>query len=1360
MENKNYYLGLDIGTDSVGYAVTDEHYHLLKHNGEPMWGSHLFEAGKLNQERRAFRTARRRLNRRQQRVLLIQELFAEEINKVDPLFYQRIRESALLREDAHEPNCLFNDPDYRDADYHKQYPTIHHLIVDLMKNSNPHDIRLVYIACAWLVAHRGHFLSEVDKTHVSEVTDFNVVYDAFLSFFEQNGYDYPWTIDVDRNELAVVLKRKSGVKAKSTALKTLLYPNSKPAKAPENPEDSTFPYSQEAIIQLLSGGKVKMQDLYGNEDYQEIKSVSLASENDFQEAIAALGDDAELLIKLRSLFDWALLEDSLHGHQYISEAKINIYTQHQQDLKTLKKLIKKYGTAKQYNDMFRSTTVAGNYVSYSGHTKEVTKKVKKDDFYKYVKDTLKTYVPKNDKDEQVLTDIKNRIETQTYMPKQVDGDNRVIPYQLYWAELNELLHTASAYLPFLTQKGSDGLTVIDKVLSVFTFRVPYYVGPLNTYHKDITGHAWIVKKSEGRIVPWNFTEMVDEDASEEAFIKRMTNTCTYIPGEEVLPKASLLYQRFMVLNEINNIKINGIKLDPTVKQNLYTDLFETQKRVTPKNIRDWLVCNNVCSSDDAANMSGLDQTVKASLSSYISFKKYIQDRVLSEEEVESIIARSAYSDEKRRFRSWLKSNMPQLTPDDVKYISSLNLKDFGRLSAYFLTELIGGDQDTGEGFSIIDALWETNNNLMELLSERFTFTSAIRELVKDYYSEHPHSLEDRLDEMYISNAVKRPIYRTLDVIHDITKATKCAPSKIFIEMARGADPDQKGRRTVSRKDQLLALYKQIANDDSRRLSKELTEITGIENRLQSDKLFLYYMQLGRCMYTGKPIDISKLSDGTYNIEHIYPQSLVKDDSLTNNEVLVLSEINGQKSDTYPINAEIRHSMKPFWTFLHENGLISDEKYRRLTRSTPFTADEKWGFINRQLVETRQSTKAIATLLQEKFPNAEIVYVKAGLVSDFRHFTHQEKSRIINDLHHAKDAYLNIVVGNVYHEKFNKRWFNIQEEYSIKTKTIFTHSLKRENRLIWNYPDDLEYVKATMNKNTPHLTVFAYQKGGGFYDQTIYPASDGLLPKKKSLPTEKYGGYNKASVSFYYLVQYSTSKQSNIMFVPVELVSWKQIKDLDGIISYVKTKIEQIVGQLVVSVSFPLGLKKLRINTVIQLDNMRVTLSGKSGGGKQLIISLLTPLKLTHEYESYIKRLESFTAKKQNNKSLVPDEPHDHISPESNLILFNCLVKRLSSSAYKKRPGVPTSLSSPQCRQLFQDLSISDQVTCLLNILSLFSRSSSGTDLHYLKEAPHAGVTLLNANIALWKKQFSDVRIIDVSASGLYETKSPNLLDLL
>ena len=75
MKNKEYYLGLDCGTDSVGYAATDTQYNLLKFKGEPMMGVTTFDAASLSDERRTNRTNRRRLHRKQHRVQLLQELF-------------------------------------------------------------------------------------------------------------------------------------------------------------------------------------------------------------------------------------------------------------------------------------------------------------------------------------------------------------------------------------------------------------------------------------------------------------------------------------------------------------------------------------------------------------------------------------------------------------------------------------------------------------------------------------------------------------------------------------------------------------------------------------------------------------------------------------------------------------------------------------------------------------------------------------------------------------------------------------------------------------------------------------------------------------------------------------------------------------------------------------------------------------------------------------------------------------------------------------------------------------------------------------------------------------------------------------
>ena len=197
MEEKKTYIGLDIGTDSVGWAVTDEKYQLKKFHGNLMWGVHLFDEANQAAERRAFRTARRRLDRRQQRIQLLQELIAPAVIEKDSTFFLRLKESALLPDDFNyrTHNLYFQDGDYDDAAYYRDYPTIHHLICELMNNSEPHDVRLVYIACAYLLAHRGHFLRDIEPERVDALLDFSELYDSLLQWFTDNGVPIPFSED-------------------------------------------------------------------------------------------------------------------------------------------------------------------------------------------------------------------------------------------------------------------------------------------------------------------------------------------------------------------------------------------------------------------------------------------------------------------------------------------------------------------------------------------------------------------------------------------------------------------------------------------------------------------------------------------------------------------------------------------------------------------------------------------------------------------------------------------------------------------------------------------------------------------------------------------------------------------------------------------------------------------------------------------------------------------------------------------------------------------------------------------------------------------------------------------------------------
>ena len=85
---KKFYLGMDIGTDSVGMACTDEQYNLLRAKGKDLWAVRLFDEAKDASERRAKRTARRRLQRRRQRIDWLQDIFAPFME--DELFFIRL----------------------------------------------------------------------------------------------------------------------------------------------------------------------------------------------------------------------------------------------------------------------------------------------------------------------------------------------------------------------------------------------------------------------------------------------------------------------------------------------------------------------------------------------------------------------------------------------------------------------------------------------------------------------------------------------------------------------------------------------------------------------------------------------------------------------------------------------------------------------------------------------------------------------------------------------------------------------------------------------------------------------------------------------------------------------------------------------------------------------------------------------------------------------------------------------------------------------------------------------------------------------------------------------------------------------
>ena len=176
MREQEYFLGFDIGTGSVGYAVTDLFYNLIKINRKYAWGSVLFDTSNGAEERRINRTNRRRYRREKERLALLRELFEEEICKIDRGFFIRLQESKFVFEDKKDENGnkpelpygLFIDENFTDVDYYREFPTIFHLRKKLIEGDKDYDVRLVFLAIAHILKHRGHFLSsDVSKRRQS-----------------------------------------------------------------------------------------------------------------------------------------------------------------------------------------------------------------------------------------------------------------------------------------------------------------------------------------------------------------------------------------------------------------------------------------------------------------------------------------------------------------------------------------------------------------------------------------------------------------------------------------------------------------------------------------------------------------------------------------------------------------------------------------------------------------------------------------------------------------------------------------------------------------------------------------------------------------------------------------------------------------------------------------------------------------------------------------------------------------------------------------------------------------------------------------------------------------------------------------
>lgn len=1367
---KNYSIGLDIGTSSVGWTVIDEEDNIIKLNSKRhMWGVRLFDTANSAEERRNFRSNRRRMDRRKQRIILLQELLSDDINSKYPNFFNKLKLSkyhlgdsisikknniSLSREEKYN---LFNDKDLCDKDFYKKYKTIYHLRNKLINSTDKEDIRLVYLALHHIIKYRGNFLYS-GSFNISNISEIIVKLQDIINYICDTE-----NFEINIDELFNVLQNKQLYKKQKIENILNLFNVDKDTKKSLN-----------VLFRLIVGFKEDLSNIFKKE-MNEKYSIRLTDDYDEEEIEQLLGENFEIFDCIKILNSWYTLQDILNGEESISQAFIKKYEKYQQDLVLLKNLYKKY-LFSEYNKMFKKTNddKIKNYYNYDNRRN----KCSLEDFYKAIKKDF------NDIDFEEKEKLFNDIDNENFLIRQNSRDNGAIPYQLHMYELNKILENQSKYYSNINENK-------EKIMQILKFRIPYYVGPL---HNDKNQpNNWSIRNQgmeHTKVLPWNFEDVIDIQASANEFIRRMTKKCTYLPEEDVIPKSSLIYSEYCVLNELNGIKCDQKKLSKEEKELIIEKLFKVRKKVTVKSLKEFLKIQN---NREVTEITGFqkENEFASSLVSYIDFKD-ILGKVddTNSNMVEEIIEWITIFEDRDILKEKINEKYGKClsVEQTEKILKKLKYTGWSSLSKKLLCEIKYVDSYMKK-HSILDLLRETNYNFMQIINDKsYGFDEKIKSYQKIIESKKINEkfYDDNIATIPGSPANKRGIWQTLKVVDEIVKIMGHAPQNIYVEFAR---EDGEKKRTNSRRAKLQRAYDIFCNENTSEINKVIRDNLKNSKLDITDRMYLYFTQNGKCMYSGESLDFDNLH--LYQVDHIIPQSKIKDDSF-DNKVLVKSKCNQDKLDGY-ISDEIISNQKLQWKKLFEAGLISQTKYFNLLNNRDSDKRDE-GFIKRQLVETRQITKYVTNIMQNLYVNTTVFSLKACLAHDFREKYDVFKIRELNDYHHAQDAYINAIIGSFINKKYPKMLREFIYSDYIKEFKKETNWNSEENRnknygfIISNI--DKEYVDSTTGeiidkeaskerikkvlKQLQIKDIFITKKleeqTGSFYKQNAISSDDAKkegIEIKKGLNPIKYGAYTGSNEAYYVLFEYmkKDKKHFKVEGIPVR-VNIKIKSDinltkkyLEETLNYENVKIiknhilkNQVIYKndkkyLIVSSSEITIFKQLNLNQKDQFL-LYLVLTDKRIKDKDLIRAFnLIDDEEKEKYENYIEDLKFISENKgdttrnpevKNNILIVYDWIKNVICMNIYDILADKIKKgyfeKIGDNLYKNRNDMEKLAYQERKKVIKTLLLIISGKSQVLNLIGGKSRQGRMGDQ--------------NMN----EKWLKDVIFVEQSITGMYEKR--------
>lgn len=456
----------------------------------------------------------------------------------------------------------------------------------------------------------------------------------------------------------------------------------------------------------------------------------------------------------------------------------------------------------------------------------------------------------------------------------VRGIENKFTHESYRNELIKLLEVQSKFYPQLQD-------ITEDILCIYDSKREYYEGP-GSYKSPTPYGSYQLDKS-GNVIKINL-------------IDKMRGKCTYFPDELRAPKWSYSACLFNLLNDLNNLTLQGIKITKNQKQELINEYVNKGKSVTISAIAK--VCG--VKKEDIFGFR-IDKSEKPVFTKFEGYNELLK------------IAKSVNEEATIGGNKQLVDDISEiLTKEKSIEIRERILIDDLKLSTSLAKEIAkSGGFTTYHSLSfkainlILDDLLKTSKNQMEL------YTEAGIKPYNHNFSQNKQ-LRANLSDWIISPVVKRSINETIKVFNALRKYLKIKNgddaefSDVVVELAREKNSQEK-------KDLIKKIQK--ANEEKRYKIMELVKNRKL-TRAEFERISLLLEQDFKCAYSLEPIELPDVfKAGLLEVDHIIPLSISLSDAQSN-KVLVYQRENQAKGQR-----------SPFQYFCSGKAKITFERYK-------------------------------------------------------------------------------------------------------------------------------------------------------------------------------------------------------------------------------------------------------------------------------------------------------------------------------------------------------------------------------------------------------------------------------------------------